>query len=169
MTYKLIKKYPSIYEDWKKGMLVSNDNKRYYEPIDSKYTTKHISFPEVENHPKYWKKVEDDYLFVTYDGKIIKEGDDYWFVWVDNIIPLPEGQKLFIPYFVSKGTSLKENEKWSEHCCYFSTLKSADKFVFLNKPCLFLNEVILEIQRTSLYFKEKETIINNLKELVKSK
>jgi hypothetical protein len=58
--YKLIKKYPSLADDWEVGMIVGQgDRGSYatYSPCHGKYSDRHISSYEVHNHPEFWEEV----------------------------------------------------------------------------------------------------------------
>jgi hypothetical protein len=57
--YKLIKKYPSLPEDWEEGMVVGLGDRSYmYSTCSSKYSDyKKLNNSEVENNPEFWEKI----------------------------------------------------------------------------------------------------------------
>jgi hypothetical protein len=60
--YKLIKKYPSLADDWEVGMIVGQgDRGSYgnYSPCHGKYSNRHISSYEIHNHPEFWEEVTE--------------------------------------------------------------------------------------------------------------
>lgn len=56
-TYKLIKTYPSLPDDWKVGMLIATNDGKSYTTYSTDYCSKWLTKYEVENHPEYWKEV----------------------------------------------------------------------------------------------------------------
>lgn len=79
-------------------------------------------------------------LFTTEDEVSIKEGDNYWFIWVRGK-HLPNYQTLYHPYFVENATKLDLDEYWSKDARFFSTKKAAEDYIINNKPCLSFNDV----------------------------
>lgn len=83
---------------------------------------------------------EKSVLFTTEDGVSIKEGDNYWFIWVKGK-HLPNYQTLYHPYFVENAAKLDSDEYWSKNAKFFSTKKAAENYIVCNKPCLSFNDV----------------------------
>ena len=94
-----------------------------------------------EPSKEYWEEVvEKPVLFTTEDGVSIKEGDNYWFIWVKGKY-LPNYQTFYHPYFVENVAKLDSDEYWSENARFFSTKKAAENYIICNKPCLSFNDV----------------------------
>ena len=53
--YKLIKKYPSLNDDWEVGMEVYTNKSYYYKPLSEKYSEKSIKIEEIEKNPDFWE------------------------------------------------------------------------------------------------------------------
>ena len=104
---------------------------------------------------------EKSVLFTTEDGVSIREGDNYWFIWVKGK-HLPNYQTLYHPYFVEKAAKLDLDECWSKDARFFSTEKAARDFIIYHKPCLSIKEILSAGQRI-IVDEEK------LKQLVKTK
>lgn len=114
---------------------------------------------------KWWSidqlSKERPVLFTTEDGVSIKEGDNYWFIWVKGK-HLPNYQTLYHPYFVENAAKLDLDEYWSKDARFFSTEKAAKDFIIYHKPCLSIKEILSAGQRI-IADEEK------LKQLVKAK
>jgi hypothetical protein len=71
--YKLIKKYPSLADDWEVGMIVGQGDRGScgnYSPCHGKYSDRHISSYEVHNHPEFWEEViEKDFEILSFTHK----------------------------------------------------------------------------------------------------
>lgn len=104
---------------------------------------------------------EKSVLFTTEDGVSIREGDNYWFIWVKGK-HLPDYQTLYHPYFVKNAAKLDLDEYWSKDARFFSTEKAAKDFIIYHKPCLSIKE-ILSVEQRIIVDEEK------LKQLVKTK
>lgn len=115
-----------------------------------------------EPSKEYWEEVvEKPVLFTTEDGVTIKEGDNYWFIWVKGK-HIPNYQTFYHPYFVENAAKLDLDESWSEDARFFSTKKAAKDFIIYHKPCLSIKE-ILSVEQRIIVDEEK------LKQLVKTK
>ena len=115
-----------------------------------------------EPYKEYWEEVvEKPVLFTTEDEVSIKEGDNYWFIWVRGK-HLPNYQTLYHPYFVENAAKLDSDEYWSKDARFFSTEKAAKDFIIYHKPCLSIKEILSAGQRI-IVDEEK------LKQLVKTK
>ena len=88
-------------------------------------------------------------LFKSFDGVDIYESDGIFIV-----------NKFFSLGF-SKGVSYN-NHKDNK---FFSTQEAAQEYILMNKPCLSINDVTKNLEA----FKNNKFILNELKELVKSK
>lgn len=106
-------------------------------------------------------------LFVTEDGKEIKTGGEYWYVVASDSAAIPWRWKAL--HDVANWTHETEAKKPPLGCYQFFSKAKAQEWIVFNKPCLSLMEATLAIQRTSLFYKEKDSIVENLKKLVESK
>ncbi len=80
----------------------------------------------VEPSSEFWEEIiEKPVLFITADGKEIREGDSYVYVFNYNIV----GTRAF------KSNYLKLDNY------YFSTRKAAENYIVCNRPCLSFNDV----------------------------
>lgn len=100
-------------------------------------------------------------LFKTEDNVDIFEDDTYW--WVNRI-------SYYYGIFRGSSSSFIEPELY----LYFSNKKMALEYIIMNKPCLSLQEVMYSIDEDfstdSITANSAEsTLLNKLKELVKSK
>ena len=105
-----------------------------------------------------WELVveEKPILFVTEDGKGLKEGD--FVTTVDNNYLKISIESMTITKDCNQETAKKMGYLW------FSTKEKALEYIILRKPCLSINDVLQHIRCTSKTLDE-----NGLKELVKSK
>jgi hypothetical protein len=58
--FKLIKKYPSLPEDWQVGMIVglgNRSNSESFSPCNSKYRDYYVPYCEVANNPEFWQEI----------------------------------------------------------------------------------------------------------------
>lgn len=100
---------------------------------------------------KFAKKIKQ-LLFTTEDGVDIYENDEHWFVYND----LSE---------IFKGNSKSHIHKEYIHKLKsFSLVEAAKEYVLMNKPCLSLNDILVDLQITS-----NKHLISKLNKLVESK
>lgn len=58
--YILLKKYPSLPNDWEEGMTVGQGDRSMlssFSPTNGKYTDSYIDFDEITNYPEYWERL----------------------------------------------------------------------------------------------------------------
>jgi hypothetical protein len=71
--YKLIKKYPSLADDWEVGMIVGQGDRGscgYYSPCHGKYSNKYVTTCEVHTYPEFWEEIiEKDYEILSLSDK----------------------------------------------------------------------------------------------------
>lgn len=142
--YRLIKKYPGLPSNWSIGMEVGVGDyiKEYYRPCSAKYTDFGVKISSVINYPEFWEEIKEP-KFTTEDGvEVFKEGDffivdtDYnqegacYFAW--------SIEKLFIKN--------KSDLPVSSCVKIFSTEKSAEEYVDLNKPRFSKKDIILALE-----------------------
>lgn len=168
--YKLLKWFPTLPKDWEVGMELKKEKySQYYSNINKKYPEQFLLDEEVENNPEFFEEIiEKEVLFVTEDGKEIKTGGEYWYVVASDSAAIPWRWKALhdVANWTHEGM---ESKKPPLGYYQFSSEEKAQEWIVLNKPCLSLMEATLAIQRTSLFYKEKDSIVENLKKLVESK
>ena len=84
--YKLIQWYPSLPDDWEKGMKVGLGDYPLsgYKPCNIKYNNKSIRTSEVKNNPEFWEKIaEKDYEIMAFTdipntGRFYRKQGDYY-------------------------------------------------------------------------------------------
>lgn len=108
-----------------------------------------LVFVFTEDFPEKVKNI----LFTTEDGVEIFEGDKFYCVTVPNKFEI-------IERFGGDGLAVQEE---SIRKRTFSTKRSAEEYVLMNKPCLSMNDI--KLLQTALDFE----LIKNLKEIVKFK
>lgn len=124
-------------------------------PIDTiKYTIteeeigkKSIRFKEVETKPL---------LFVTEDRVEIYEGDEYFRVFIKDMV-LYENRT-----YASSGYNYSMMSKQAKH---FSTKEAALDYIILNKPCLSINEIAYRLRKSFV----NNEFMEILKDYVKNK
>ena len=94
-----------------------------------------------------WEEVKPAYMFTTDDGVNIHIGDFYYFVTTDFIIRYTGDNYCW------GGTAILPR---------FYHIKNADEYVLNNKPCLSLNDVYSQLDRTS-------PLAKNIAEVAKKK
>jgi hypothetical protein len=67
--YKLIKKYPSLPNDWEVGMIVGLGDRctpTFFSPCNGKYKDYYIPVGEVIGNEEYWEEEDSDYIILSF-------------------------------------------------------------------------------------------------------
>jgi hypothetical protein len=88
-----------------------------------------------------------EYLFTTDDGIDIYVGDTIWRVYTeDTWVQFNEngaGQlDAYKVYVIDNIQPFEDYDNWNRNVKIFSTLEKAKDFIFYNKPCLCLNDIV---------------------------
>lgn len=145
-SYKLIKEYPGSPTI---GTIAKEDKIDYVYYYLEKDSHTGIGSSIIENNPEFWKKVEK--LFTTEDGIDIFEGDEYYFIVLNDILPNN--------WVIQRHRCDWNNQrKPALGKVQFSTKQKAEEYIYLNKPRFSFKDMEKAVMNTEIISNKKFTI-----------